>query len=116
MGGTCCISRRDDQVAMAIDNIYSKEVDKILGCVTYAQSLNNGEPVTGPMISAVLVESGVYKDGSHMFFKIMNLVREDFLWCDAQVHKFSTVEYEGYQTFSQMFKEHNPGYTINKKT
>lgn len=81
---------------MAIDNIYGSEVDKILSAVAEAQRLNNNEPPTGPMISAVLVEGGVYKNGSKMFFKIMNIVREDFLWCDPEVARFSTKEYEGY--------------------
>ena len=82
MGGTCCISRNEQQVATAIDNIYYKEVDRILAAVAEAQRLNSGVPPTGGMISAVLVEAKFYKDGNQMKRKIMNLVREDFLWCD----------------------------------
>ena len=77
---------------MALDNIYSWEVDKIMAAVKEAQRLNKGVPATGPMICAVLVQAGVYENGNLMKRKIMNLVREDLLWCDPQVHRFSTEE------------------------
>ena len=68
------------------------------------------------MISAVLVEAGVYKNGNMMKLRLMNLLREDMLWTDKDLHRFTTKECEGFMNFSQKFRENNAGYTINKKT
>ena len=48
------------------------------------------------MISAVLVEAGVYKNGNMMKLRLMNLLREDMLWTDKDLHRFSTKESEGF--------------------
>ncbi len=43
----------------------------------------------------------------------MNLVREDLLYTDTHIARFTRRPIQGYRTYSEFFRETNAGYTID---
>jgi len=97
------------------------------GCVinAYLQAIDRaetlcGHPPNAGEISALLVQENSWytpmKKCPPIMAVIMNLFREDLLYTDKIIGRYSIHKREGFMTFSDFHKKHHLGYKIDYKT
>ena len=114
MGGTCCKSRKEDQVAKATLWLPWFMVDQFLTAIGRAEELLGTPPNTFEIAASFKQISIIpLQNPQQAAAIILSLFREDIIFADRSLYHFTCTPREGFSKFSDRFREIYQGYRVD---
>ena len=116
MGGTICrCSRQEDQVSKSILWLPWYYVNGLMEAIRFAEETLGRPPNGFEIFIAMQKQKRLAINNIYVMMAILfSMVREDLIYIEKNVYRYSLYKQEGFETYSELFRRHWPaGYECN---